>query len=116
MKALLIAVAMILVNVTTAHAVCKEERTIGATMGQAQLNCEVILKGEVNGCRDGGGIYYCSCSVGCREEGTEPGQRFTRTMGGTWRQARTNCEVILKGDAQNCRPYGNGNFACECYY
>jgi hypothetical protein len=116
MKALLIAVIVAVLNIANAQAECREERTAGATLGQARLNCEVILKGEVNACRNGGNISYCSCSVGCFPDGNGPGQRFTRTMGGTWQQARTNCELILKGDAQNCRGYGNNNFACDCYY
>ncbi len=115
MKTFLILLTFVL-NITHAQAECREDRTIGATWGQARYNCEVVLKGEVNGCRDGGGIFYCSCSLGCREEGTGPGQRFTRTTGASWQQARTNCELILKGNAQNCLPYGRGNFACECYY
>lgn len=99
-----------------ASAECREERTIGVDRGQARYNCEAVLKGDVNGCRNGGNIWYCSCSVGCRQpDGNGPGQRWTRTIGVDWRGARTNCELILKGEAVNCKPYGS-MWACECYY
>lgn len=47
------------------------------------------------------GVSYAQS---CRQE---------RTIGADWNQARYNCEVILKGDANNCQPYGR-MWGCSC--
>lgn len=39
--------------------------------------------------------------------------RNERSIGADYLQAKYNCEVIIKGNATNCQPYGN-MWGCSC--